>query len=215
MATLRRTVKTRKKAKAKPKARPPRPNDIDEKTIQQYLAKPNYVLLSDLPTFKQKRLLQKYRDTLTNPLAVKIFETNLKAGVPFFYNEATQQVVMPIPEQKVDADGFSKVSINSDLSSIAGLDASAQVFLSSMRAPLTIAEINQAKKEAAAERAAEKLISDADRKKREKEDLENWYALLDDDSLKVRLEQERTKADKADKLFNEAIKNKALKGMQK
>lgn len=215
MATLRRTVKTRKKAKAKPKARPPRPNDIDEKTIQQYLAKPNYVLLSDLPTFKQKRLLQKYRDTLTNPLAVKIFETNLKAGVPFFYNEATQQVVMPIPEQKVDADGFSKVSINSDLSSIAGLDASAQVFLSSMRAPLTIAEINQAKKEAAAERAAEKLISDADRKKREKEDLENWYALLDDYSLKVRLEQERTKADKADKLFNEAIKNKALKGMQK
>lgn len=215
MATLRRTVKTRKKAKAKPKARPPRPNDIDEKTIQQYLAKPNYVLLSDLPTFKQKRLLQKYRDTLTNPLAVKIFETNLKAGVPFFYNEATQQVVMPIPEQKVDADGFSKVSINSDLSSIAGLDASAQVFLSSMRAPLTIAEINQAKKEAAAERAAEKLISDADRKKREKEDLENWYALLDDDSLKVRLEQERAKADKADKLFNEAIKNKALKGMQK
>lgn len=215
MATLRRTVKTRKKAKAKPKARPPHPNDIDEKTIQQYLAKPNYVLLSDLPTFKQKRLLQKYRDTLTNPLAVQIFETNLKAGVPFFYNEATQQVVMPIPEQKVDADGFSKVSINSDLSSIAGLDASAQVFLSSMRAPLTIAEINQAKKEAAAERAAEKLISDADRKKREKEDLENWYALLDDDSLKVRLEQERTKADKADKLFNEAIKNKALKGMQK
>lgn len=206
MATLRRTVKTRKKAKAKPKARPPRPNDIDEKTIQQYLAKPNYVLLSDLPTFKQKRLLQKYRDTLTDPLAVQIFETNLKAGVPFFYNEATQQVVMPIPQQKVDADGFSKISINADLASTTGLDAGAQVFLSSMRSPLTIAEINQAKKEAAAERAAEKLVSAQERKAREEEDLKNWYALLNDDSIKVRLEQERTKADRADKLFNEATK---------
>ena len=206
MATLRRTVKTRKKAKAKSKARPPRPNDIDEKTIQQYLAKPNYVLLSDLPTFKQKRLLQKYRDTLTDPLAVQIFETNLKAGVPFFYNEATQQVIMPIPEQKVDADGFSKISINADLANTTGLDAGAQVFLSSMRSPLTIAEINQANKEAAAERAAEKLVSAQERKAREEEDLKNWYALLDDDSIKVRLEQERTKADRADELFNEATK---------
>lgn len=205
MATRRRLVKTRKKT-AKPKARPPRPNDIDEQTIQRYLNKPNYVLLTDLPTFKQKRLLQKYRDTLTDPLAVQIFETNLKAGVPFFYNEATQQVIMPIPEQKVDADGFSKISINADLASTTGLDAGAQVFLSSMRAPLTIAEINQAKKEAAAERAAEKLISEEKRKEREEEDLKNWYALLNDDSIKVRLEQERTKADRADKLFNEATK---------
>ena len=138
MATRRRLVKTRKKT-AKPKARPPRPNDIDEQTIQRYLNKPNYILLTDLPTFKQKRLLQKYRDTLTDPLAVQIFETNLKAGVPFFYNEATQQVIMPIPEQKVDADGFSKISINADLASTTGLDAGAQVFLSSMRSPLTIA----------------------------------------------------------------------------
>lgn len=205
MATRRRLVKTRKKT-AKPKARPPRPNDIDEQTIQRYLNKPNYILLTDLPTFKQKRLLQKYRDTLTDPLAVQIFETNLKAGVPFFYNEATQQVIMPIPEQKVDADGFSKISINADLASTTGLDAGAQVFLSSMRAPLTIAEINQAKKEAAAERAAEKLISEEKRKEREEEDLKNWYALLNDDSIKVRLEQERTKADRADKLFNEATK---------
>lgn len=205
MATRRRLVKTRKKT-AKPKARPPRPNDIDEQTIQRYLNKPNYILLTDLPTFKQKRLLQKYRDTLTDPLAVQIFETNLKAGVPFFYNEATQQVIMPIPEQKVDADGFSKISINADLASTTGLDAGAQVFLSSMRSPLTIAEINQAKKEAAAERAAEKLISEEKRKEREEEDLKNWYALLNDDSIKVRLEQERTKADRADKLFNEATK---------
>ena len=205
MATRRRLVKTRKKT-AKPKARPPRPNDIAEQTIQRYLNKPNYILLTDLPTFKQKRLLQKYRDTLTDPLAVQIFETNLKAGVPFFYNEATQQVIMPIPEQKVDADGFSKISINADLASTTGLDAGAQVFLSSMRAPLTIAEINQAKKEAAAERAAEKLISEEKRKEREEEDLKNWYALLNDDSIKVRLEQERTKADRADKLFNEATK---------
>jgi hypothetical protein len=205
MATRRRLVKTRKKT-AKPKARPPRPNDIDEQTIQRYLNKPNYILLTDLPTFKQKRLLQKYRDTLTDPLAVQIFETNLKAGVPFFYNEATQQVIMPIPEQKVDADGFSKISINADLASTTGLDAGAQVFLSSMRAPLTIAEINQAKKEAAAERAAEKLISEEKRKEREEEDLKNWYALLNDDSIKVRLEQERTKADRADKLFTEATK---------
>ena len=205
MATRRRLVKTRKKT-AKPKARPPRPNDIDEQTIQRYLNKPNYILLTDLPTFKQKRLLQKYRDTLTDPLAVQIFETNLKAGVPFFYNEATQQVIMPIPEQKVDADGFSKISINANLASTTGLDAGAQVFLSSMRAPLTIAEINQAKKEAAAERAAEKLISEEKRKEREEEDLKNWYALLNDDSIKVRLEQERTKADRADKLFNEATK---------
>lgn len=205
MATRRRLVKTRKKT-AKSKARPPRPNDIDEQTIQRYLNKPNYILLTDLPTFKQKRLLQKYRDTLTDPLAVQIFETNLKAGVPFFYNEATQQVIMPIPEQKVDADGFSKISINADLASTTGLDAGAQVFLSSMRAPLTIAEINQAKKEAAAERAAEKLISEEKRKEREEEDLKNWYALLNDDSIKVRLEQERTKADRADKLFNEATK---------
>lgn len=205
MATRRRLVKTRKKT-AKPKARPPHPNDIDEQTIQRYLNKPNYILLTDLPTFKQKRLLQKYRDTLTDPLAVQIFETNLKAGVPFFYNEATQQVIMPIPEQKVDADGFSKISINADLASTTGLDAGAQVFLSSMRAPLTIAEINQAKKEAAAERAAEKLISEEKRKEREEEDLKNWYALLNDDSIKVRLEQERTKADRADKLFNEATK---------
>lgn len=205
MATRRRIVKTRKKT-AKPKARPPRPNDIDEQTIQRYLNKPNYILLTDLPTFKQKRLLQKYRDTLTDPLAVQIFETNLKAGVPFFYNEVTQQVIMPIPEQKVDADGFSKISINADLASTTGLDAGAQVFLSSMRAPLTIAEINQAKKEAAAERAAEKLISEEKRKEREEEDLKNWYALLNDDSIKVRLEQERTKADRADKLFNEATK---------
>lgn len=205
MATRRRLVKTRKKT-AKPKARPPRPNDIDEQTIQRYLNKLNYILLTDLPTFKQKRLLQKYRDTLTDPLAVQIFETNLKAGVPFFYNEATQQVIMPIPEQKVDADGFSKISINADLASTTGLDAGAQVFLSSMRAPFTIAEINQAKKEAAAERAAEKLISEEKRKEREEEDLKNWYALLNDDSIKVRLEQERTKADRADKLFNEATK---------
>lgn len=205
MATRRRLVKTRKKT-AKPKARPPRPNDIDEQTIQRYLNKPNYILLTDLPTFKQKRLLQKYRDTLTDPLAVQIFETNLKAGVPFFYNEATQQVIMPIPEQKVDADGFSKISINADLVSTTGLDAGAQVFLSSMRSPLTIAEINQAKKEAAAERAAEKLISEEKRKEREEEDLKNWYALLNDDSIKVRLEQEQTKADRADKLFNEATK---------
>lgn len=205
MATRRRLVKTRKKT-PKPKARPPRPNDIDEQTIQRYLNKPNYILLTDLPTFKQKRLLQKYRDTLTDPLAVQIFETNLKAGVPFFYNEATQQVIMPIPEQKVDADGFSKISINADLASTTGLDAGAQVFLSSMRSPLTIAEINQAKKEAAAERAAEKLISEEKRKEREEEDLKNWYALLNDDSIKVRLEQERTKADRADKLFNEATK---------
>lgn len=205
MATRRRTVKPRKKT-TKPKARPPRPNDIDEQTIQRYLNKPNYILLTDLPTFKQKRLLQKYRDTLTDPLAVQIFETNLKAGVPFFYNEATQQVIMPIPEQKVDADGFSKISINADLASTTGLDAGAQVFLSSMRSPLTIAEINQAKKEAAAERAAEKLISEEKRKEREEEDLKNWYALLNDDSIKVRLEQERTKADRADKLFTEATK---------
>ena len=205
MATRRRTVKTRKKT-TKPKARPPRPNDIDEQTIQRYLNKPNYILLTDLPTFKQKRLLQKYRDTLTDPLAVQIFETNLKAGVPFFYNEATQQVIMPIPEQKPDADGFSKISINADLASTTGLDAGAQVFLSSMRSPLTIAEINQAKKEAAAERAAEKLISEEKRKEREEEDLKNWYALLNDDSIKVRLEQERTKADRADKLFTEATK---------
>ena len=198
MATRRRIVKTRKKT-TKPKARPPRPNDIDEQTIQRYLNKPNYILLTDLPTFKQKRLLQKYRDTLTDPLAVQIFETNLKAGVPFFYNEATQQVIMPIP-------GFSKISINADLASTTGLDAGAQVFLSSMRSPLTIAEINQAKKEAAAERAAEKLISEEKRKEREEEDLKNWYALLNDDSIKVRLEQERTKADRADKLFTEATK---------
>jgi hypothetical protein len=202
MATRRRLVKTRKKT-TKPT---PHPNDIDEQTIQRYLNKPNYILLTDLPTFKQKRLLQKYRDTLTDPLAVQIFETNLKAGVPFFYNEATQQVIMPIPEQKVDADGFSKISINADLASTTGLDAGAQVFLSSMRSPLTIAEINQAKKEAAAERAAEKLISEEKRKEREEEDLKNWYALLNDDSIKVRLEQERTKADRADKLFNEATK---------
>lgn len=99
MATRRRLVKTRKKT-TKPKARPPRPNDIDEQTIQRYLNKPNYILLTDLPTFKQKRLLQKYRDTLTDPSQSKSSKPTSKQAYPSSTTKPPNKSSCPSPNKK-------------------------------------------------------------------------------------------------------------------